>query len=374
MKLLRVSQALAGLLVLAPLTAHAGQRAPLTIAVYGDAPYGTSPTDTSQLAATPAFIDAVNADPDVSLVVHVGDIHAGKQYCTEAYDQAVAALWTRFQDPLIYTPGDNEWADCHKKAEGGGVYNAATGAIDYLRDASGELLDYAGGDPIANLDLIRTTFFPRAGVALGGGRKFVASQAWFHDWFHPEDADFVENVIWEQDRVVFVTINLPGGSNNDQDPWYGAPAESAAQADERAARTAADLRWLDAAFATARFTRAKGVVIVAQADMWDPEKGAAHQAGYEPVVAKVAAGATAFGGPVLMLNGDSHVYLSDNPLAAADPLNYMHPGYDVPNFHRIVVHGSTTPLEYLKLVVDPRADAPSGADAFGPFRWTRVTE
>src|SRR5262249_12622545 len=106
----------------------------------------------------------------------------------------------------------------------------------------------------------------------------------------------------------------------------------------------------------------------------DPEKGAAHQAGYEPFVQAVAAHTLAFGKPVLMLNGDSHVYLSHNPLSAADPLAYMHPGYDVPNFHRIVVHGSTIPREWLKLVVDPGANAPNGPDAFGPFSWTRMIE
>ena len=52
---------------------------------------------------------------------------------------------------------------------------------------------------------------------------------------------------------------------------------------------------------------------------------------------------------------------------------YMHPGYDVPNFHRVVVHGSTLPLEWLKLTVDPSAHAANGPDAFGPFSWTRTT-
>ncbi len=106
--------------------------------------------------------------------------------------------------------------------------------------------------------------------------------------------------------------------------------------------------------------------------MWDPEKGPAHQAAYEPFVASIASNTLALGKPVLLINGDSHVYRSDNPLAAADPLNYMHPGYDVPNFHRIVVHGSTFPLEYLKLTIDPHADAPASDSAFGPFAWTRV--
>ncbi len=72
-----------------------------------------------------------------------------------------------------------------------------------------------------------------------------------------------------------------------------------------------------------------------------------------------------------MFNGDSHVYQSGNPLSASDPLNYMHPGYNVPNFHRVVVHGSTLPLEWLKLRIDPKASAPNGDSAFGPFSWQR---
>ena len=72
------------------------------------------------------------------------------------------------------------------------------------------------------------------------------------------------------------------------------------------------------------------------------------------------------------LNGDSHAYLSHNPLSPVDSLAFMHPGYDVPNFHRIVVHDSTFPLEWLRLSIDPRADAPNGSDAFGPFSWERV--
>src|SRR5262245_53131847 len=89
----------AALLATAP-AALAGQGShshALTIAVFGDAPYGTSPTDTAQLEATPAFIDSINADPDVSLVLHVGDIHSGKQYCTEAYDRQVFNLWKAFE-------------------------------------------------------------------------------------------------------------------------------------------------------------------------------------------------------------------------------------------------------------------------------------
>src|SRR6478735_11938111 len=140
-------------------TAHAGDgdhgSDSFSYAVYGDAPYGTTPTDTSETDATPAFIRAVNADKAVSTVLHVGDIHSGSQYCTQAYDEQIAELWTAFADPMVYTPGDNEWTDCHKKKEGGGAYNPTTGQIDYVTD-NGTGVGYAGGNPVDNLALVRS--------------------------------------------------------------------------------------------------------------------------------------------------------------------------------------------------------------------------
>jgi hypothetical protein len=368
----------------------------INIAVFGDAPYGTTPTDTVELNATPAFIESINADPTVSLVLHVGDIHSGKQYCTLAYDQAIYDLWTAFQAPLVYTPGDNEWTDCHKTGEGGGAYNSTTGQIDFKTDAYGNLLDYAGGNPIANLNLIRSIFFSAPGRTLGG-RKLVLSQAWAFDRRHSSDAAYVENVMWVQSNVLFVTLNIPGGSNNDQDIWYGAPTMSTAQAQETDERTGADIRWLDAAFALARFARVRAVVIQTQADMWDLDgKAATHLAGYESIISEIATRTAAFGNPVLLFNGDSHVYRSDNPLMqgspcvaevpVANPPSFQpavactdddwlqHPYYNVPNFHRVVVHGSTLPLEWLKLTVNPRANAPAGETAFGPFSWQRMPQ
>ncbi|GAA2798922.1 hypothetical protein GCM10010441_24930 [Kitasatospora paracochleata] len=364
-----------------------GARAPFTLAVYGDAPYGTTPTDTTEFDATPAFIASVNADPNVGTVIHVGDIHSGKQYCTAAYDQSIAALWKTFADPLVYTPGDNEWADCHKAGEGGGKYNAATGQIDPVLDpATGQAVDYAAGNPVANLDLVRRTFFPTPGHTLGSGTLRVLSQAQLPHPLHPEDAQYVENVLWVKNGTLFVTVNVPGGSNNDADPWYGAPTASQPQLDEAAHRTAADLRWLDTAFALAHLGGISSVVVTTQADMWDLDgKTTAHLANYEPIVDSLASHTTAFGKPVLLLVGDSHVYRSDNPLSQGAPCTgdqgvcsydawNSHPNHEVPNFHRIVVHGSTVPLEWLKLTVTPGAQHPTTATSFGPFSWTRVTD
>ena len=120
--------------------------------------------------------------------------------------------------------------------------------------------------------------------------------------------------MWEQSKTVFVTLNIPGGSNNDIDPWFSQATPNPAQPLEMAARTAADVRWLDAAFAKAEADNAHSVVIVGQSDMWDTTDAPAHQTNYEPIIAAMASNAQTYGKPVLYLNGDSHVYRSDDPL------------------------------------------------------------
>ena len=43
----------------------------------------------------------------------------------------------------------------------------------------------------------------------------------------------------------------------------------------------------------------------------------------------------------------------------------------MPNFHRGVGHGSTFPLERLKLTVDSDANYKTTSTTFGPFSWQR---
>jgi len=356
----------------------------LTIAVYGDSPYGTSPTDRTQTDLTPAFISSINADPKVDLVLHVGDIHSGSQFCRAEYDQEIFDLWSAFKNPLIYTPGDNEWSDCHKTKEGGQV------------SVNGAPVDYADGDPLANLDLVRSIFFAQPGHALGGGHMEVLSQGIFNGV--SSDGKYVENVLWERSKVLFVTVNLPGGSNNDTDPWFGQPITTR-QTNEVAERTEADLHWLDAAFLLARLSGVEAIVIQEQSDMWDRDgKDVSHIAGYEPFIARIAERTRVFRKPVLLFEGDSHHYRSDNPLQAGQPCAFEsgigtgtvacsaipesagftqdawnnHPSYDVPNFHRIVVHGSTAPLEWLRLTITPGRNHATTESSFGPFSWERV--
>jgi hypothetical protein len=393
-----------------------------TVAVIGDMPYGASPSDTVEFKANPAFITAINNDQDVSLVLHAGDIHSGKEYCTQAYDSSIFSQWSAFKAPLVYTPGDNEWADCHKKKEGGGAYNATTGGIDYVLDASSNWVNYAGGDPLANLDLVRSIFFSSPGKTLGGSMA-VHSQSLEFDAANPTDSAYTENVWFEKSGVMFVTLNIPGGANNGTDPWYGAPSMSPVQKQAVINFTGAAMRWLDAAFTKAKANGDSAIVIMEQADMWDLDgltMTDQHLTEYKQYVDKIATLTTAYTKPVLLINGDSHIYRSDNPLSLgalcrvevpsavgtrktttttcadsvatgalvgltnAEPYNIVQvkgdpayaPTYNVSNFHRLVVHGnatvSGTDKEYVKLTVEPGANATASESAFGPFSWTRV--
>jgi len=185
---------------------------------------------------------------------------------------------------------------------------------------------------------------------------------------HPTDAQFAENVMWKESHVVFVTLNVPG-SNNDGLPWSAPFTDEAARLKEVAERTAADLRWLELAFAWANHDQARAVVIGLQADMWDPAalvSGGDGLSGYTDFVKRLADLCLHFGRPVLLLNGDSHLFEADHPLADPNsPTGLIHGTPAVPNLTRITVQGSTNkPREWLRLTIDPHTP--------GVFSWENV--
>jgi hypothetical protein len=323
---------------------------PITVAVIGDWPYNKLLLDNAHL-----LIDSINADVNVSRLIHVGDIHAGSMPCTSAdilppipqsnpgYNQKVYFQFQQFNKPVIYTPGDNEWTDCQKSKQ------------------------FNSGDPLKELASVRSQFFAKPGLTLGKEAQ-VLSQAQHFDPAYPTDAQFVENVMWKQDKVVFVTLNIPG-SNNDTLSWAGTFANPIAQTQEVAERTSADFRWLETAFDKAKKEHARAMVIGIQADMWDPAAITAttnELSNYTPIVQKLADLVEDFGGPVLLLNGDSHVYGSDQPLAdPSSSTGSIHHTQSVPNLTRVTVQGSTTaPSEWLRLTIDPRNHQ--------PFSWENV--
>src|SRR5262249_54796889 len=260
------------------------------------------------------------------------------------WNQKIYFQFQQFAKPMVYTPGDNEWTDCHKSKQ------------------------KSSGAPLKELAAVRRLFFARPGHTLGVADKTVLSQAKYADPAHPEDAAFVENVMWMDQKVLFLTLNVPG-SNDDSVPWTGDFADATAQANERTARDAANGRWLHSAFELAGETHARAVVIGLQADMFDPAALASGADGLDkstPLVQQIADETTAFAGPVLLLNGDSHLYEEDHPLAdPASATGVIHHTQAVPNLTRITVQGSTNaPAEWLRLTIDTRKPQ--------PFSWSNV--
>ncbi len=310
-----------------PIDPHSAN--PLTLAVFGDLPYTEA-----QIANFSNLAESVNGDPKVDLAFHVGDIKSGSTQCTDARFQLVRDAFDDFKDPLVYTPGDNEWTDCHRTNNG-----------SYL--------------PTERLAKLRELFYPAPGVTLGGRKKQVLTQS-----SDPAYPLLVENTMWMQSKVVFAAVHVVG-SNNDLAPW-GAPWNTAAykliQAAEVANRTAGGVAWINKAFDEAETNSAAGVVIGLQADMWDTFTPPTQSVGFTPIVQALATRTAAFGKPVLLLAGDSHQLKIDRPLANAGPdaftaFNAVYGTTSpVPNLTRIVVQGSTrTPSSWVRLTIDPRS-------------------
>src|SRR5262249_31188922 len=138
----------------------------------------------------------------------------------------------------------------------------------------------------------------------------------------------------------------------------GAFLNEAARQQEVAERTAADIRWLKAAFAQAKEADAKAVLIGLQADMWDPAAlvaGGDRLDAYKPLVQTLADLSVCFGPPVRLIKGDSHLFEVDHPLAdPSSATGKLHGPQAVPNLTRITVQGSTNkPSEWLRLSIDP---------------------
>jgi hypothetical protein len=277
----------------------------------------------------PRLVSALNGDPDVELTVHLGDIKDGASLCSDAYFDQMRAHFDTLQDPLVVTPGDNEWTDCHRPAAG-------------------------GYSPTERLAQFRSVFYPRANKSLGETQKALKTQAHM-----PGFETFVENRLWKAKGVVFATVHVVG-SNNDLVPWFGSaetPAQRAERLAEYDARLAATLTWLDRTFAFAGEAQARGVVVAMQADMWFNTP-----LGFTEIVQRLADRAREFGKPVLLLEGDSHRFTVDRPLATGSALHGV--STPAPNLTRIIVEGQTT-SEWLKLRVDPKA-----AEL---FTWTRMS-
>lgn len=229
------------------------------------------------------LIDNINQHQP-RLTIHVGDLW-GAGPCSNENMNRQKDYFNRFEQALIYTPGDNEWVDCHRTRWG----------------------KYS---PLERLDFIRKTFFSTP-KSLGQSPIALKRQS-----EKTEYKTYVENAQWQQDDVLFATVHVTGSNNN------------SAYAKESYARNLANAAWIDTLFEDAKSRQAnavKAIVIALHADIFNGQGKVLPR--YKETANRILAGAKATAVPVLLIHGDSHQYIVDAPFKKA------------PNITRLQVHG-----------------------------------
>lgn len=235
-----------------------------------------------------AVRDDMNA-ADLDFSVHIGDFKSGDAPCPDSVYTENRDRFDAFDHPLAYTPGDNEWRDCS--------------------DKSGRLAH------------LRSLFF--ADDQTRGTPPMTVER---------QSAQFPENARWQQGPVTFVTIHTVGPDNN-------------AGGSEFAARNAANLAWLQAAFDVAAARSSAGVVILTHANPGFPPDATsrATKSGFKPLMELLRSEVKAWAKPVLFVHGDTHKFRVDHPKIL---------GSTRPNFTRAEVYGPSDE-HWVRVDVDP---------------------
>lgn len=249
----------------------------------------------SSVRAYISLIELINeTQPDFT--IHVGDIW-GASICSSARYEEAVVTFELYDQPLIYTPGDNEWTDCNRVA-------------------------YGGYENSNSLWTLREVFFTQA-QSFGKQKIPLVRQGDVSD----EHAKYVENVRWLQERVLFLTLNVPGSNNNlliDKE-------ESLLEAHER---NEANIAWLRDSFRIVEEQDLVAVVIALHAEMFEGTGGVRVAAAYADLVNELRIVTERSGKPILLVHGDQHRLTLDRPLSrfGADGLDYG-------NFTRLQVYG-----------------------------------
>jgi hypothetical protein len=272
----------------------------------GDMPYKL-PDDYERVDR---LISAINAAKP-AFTVHVGDVKSGSSPCTDenlkkAFDQIAT-----FEQPVMYTPGDNDWTDCH-------------------REKAGKF------DPRERLAKVRELAFANPEATLGKTVLAVESQSKAMSKF----AKFVENQRFTKNGVMIVSVHVVGSNN-------GFEAPDPAAAVEYFERNAANVAWLDNSFAKAKDAGAKAVVVFFQADPFDLrqiEPGMPRASGFVDTVKAFERGAKSFGRPILAIHGDNHTLeLKPFPDTTGKP---------IPNVMKLQLFGESQ-NHGVRVIVDP---------------------
>jgi hypothetical protein len=257
-----------------------------TVALFGDMPYNNL-----ERAQYPALLADINAS-HVAFAVFNGDLKAGGDGpCSDSLYTSALENFNTLKPPLVWLPGDNDWIDCW------GRYGPST-------------LPYS--DPLERLNFERL-LFASTDESLGQKTLTLTRQS---------SEGYPENIRWKFGPVVYVGLNVQG--SNDNYPYAGVDGEtrSAAEIDrqrtEEVARKAANLEWLHEGFEYAMSVRAKGVMVMWQADLnFNNEQHLADPRSWDAFPDYMNALRTetvGFAGQVVLVHGDSHYFKVDKPI------------------------------------------------------------
>ena len=272
------------------------------------------------------MVTEINGQDGLEWVLHAGDMKGGlQQTCADEFLEAAFEQLEEFQAPFIYTPGDNEWVDCHTDALGGFL-------------------------PTERLQRLRQIFFPRPGVTTGGRSIEVVTQALQQGY-----ESYVENVRWVEAGVTFSTIHVVG-SRNGLNPWVGIDDDDSFEtpSSERIAefeeRQTAAVAWLNETFAEATRLDSPGVFIMIHANpRFELEASAPTRAGFNAFLDVLQTRTVAFGRPVVLAHGDTHSARIDKPLFA----QVGNVSRRVENFTRVKTFGNPD-THWIRVTVDPQ--------------------
>ncbi len=225
---------------------------------------------------------------DFVFLMHVGDFKSQDMPCSDEEFLKIRDLFRAYPKPVVYTPGDNEWTDCH------GV----------------------GSDPIERLAKLRELFF-KDPETLRLDRLDIVPQSQ-----NPKFAKFVENYRFSRAGVSFVVAHVVGSGNNFRKDNPQAMMEFRQ-------RNAANVAFLQESFAEAIANDVPGVVVVIHANP-QFEKGTGE--GFKDFLAVIRKFLSEYHKPVVCIHGDTHYYRIDKPLKTATGA-YL-------NFTRLEVFGS----------------------------------
>ncbi len=276
-----------------------------SFALIGDMPY--APEDVPRFER---LIEGINAEADIDWVLHVGDVKTGGASCSDAFLESRLAQLLQFEKPLVFTPGDNEWTDCHRSTAG-------------------------GFQPLERLNKLRSLFYPVPGQSLGDHTLMMDTQA--ADPAYPE---FPEHVRWVEQGVVLAALHIVG-STNAMAPFAG---RTEADDDEAARRMTAAVQWMEDAFAVAREQESPGVFLMMHASIGFTQ--ATRHPVFTPFLEALERETIRFGKPVLLAHGDSHYFRIDKPLVSSNTSRRIE------NFTRVEVFGAGD-VHWLRVTVDP---------------------